>query len=198
MVDSALGDTHPIVPDRGHGRVPYAPRQGGSGGDHGVEPALRAGRDRVELSTRAAAVLQVLRERVLHHTRTLLEHPETGHPRAFAHADDLDRPAAFLGRLLSDQNLLAAARAGLWAPERIRRVVADAITLGAGDTLDVLHDVDRLDAEAWAAVEAVLLEFRRKLAAAEPAVEAAAAEVSATAPATPPEPPASSDDARAD
>ncbi len=165
MVDTPVGGMQPVSPERGREQPHY-------GGRHAKEPAAEARperrRDRVDLSPAAGAVLQVLRERVLARTRELLGlPPNPGGPGFAALAED-PTPALFLGRLLSEQNLLAAVRAHHWSADRIRAVLSQALTLGAADALDVLQDVDRLDAEAWSAVEAVLVEFRRKVSAALP------------------------------
>ena len=165
MVDSAVGGAHRLGPDRDPGHPTYAPRHG----EHApaAEPQSRP-RDRVELSAAGVAVLAVLRARVLARTRELLDLPAThGHPDPAPDLLDLE-PAQFLGHLLSEQNLLAAARAGVWPPDRIRTRVGQALTLGAADAIDVLEDVGRLDDAAWHAIESVLIEFRRKIAASLP------------------------------
>lgn len=166
MVDTPVGATQPVGPDKGHGQPTYGARHAVSSPEAPAEPQRRC--DRVDLSPAAEAVLQVLRERVLARTRELLALPPSSGGPGFAALEPDPTPALFLGRLLSEQNLLGSARAHSWAPERVRTAISQAITLGAADALDVLQDVDRLNADAWSAVEAVLLEFRRKVGAAMP------------------------------
>lgn len=162
MVDSAVGGAHPLVPDRGQSQHAYAPRHGEV--VPAAEPTPQA-RDRVDLSTAADAVLMVLRASVLTRTRELLDLPLVHHsPAPAPELLDLE-PPAFLGHLLSEQNLLAAAKAPVWPAERIRTRVRQALTLGAADAIDVLEDVHKLDDSAWQALEAVLVEFRRKVEA---------------------------------
>jgi hypothetical protein len=168
MVDSAVGGAHPLVPDRGQGQHAYAPRHG----EHAAsDESKHRPRDRVDLSTAADAVLAVLRARVLARTRELLDLPLVhAAPDPVPEVLDLE-PPQFLGHLLSEQNLLAAARAGVWPAERIRTRVRQALTLGAADAIDVLEDAGRLDDAAWQAIESVLVEFRRKMVASMPGSE---------------------------
>ena len=72
---------------------------------------------------------------------------------------------AFLGRLLSAQNQLAACRAGAWSGERIRSALAEALEAGGQETIDLLAADGHVPSGAIAIVSEVLEHFGRRRAA---------------------------------
>lgn len=155
MADEALGGIKPTGP-----RPEQGPRQFGEprGPRGDGSPPRRRGRDRIDLTDDQGAALQLLRERVLASTRVELELPEGTPVPTFADIGGRSLHG-FLGRLLSEQNLLASARAGQWEPDRIRRATAAAFTHGAVETLEVLGAVGKLDAAAHELVADLLADF---------------------------------------
>ena len=100
-------------------------------------PAPRAA-DRVSVHGGRLFGLQMLRERVLAHTRGQLELPEHVAVPVFAEVPEDETVGEFLGRLLSAQNQLAAQRAGQWDAGRLRRCV-DAGLRGGADRKNLLR-----------------------------------------------------------
>jgi hypothetical protein len=150
------------------GRAGFDQDRRNSGGDPGKqgEPSRAAPRrrfDAVELTAPAQAALRLLRERVLDSTRQALELPRPGSCAIHFAEPPLQRTEAFLGRLLSDQNLLAAPRRGRWPDARIDACLVGAMNRGVEQTLGVLHDLDALDETTWRLVVEVLDEFERKV-----------------------------------
>ena len=128
-------------------------------------PAPRRRLDDVELTEPRRAALRLLRERILERTRLELELPR-GAAVTFAAPGAPDRADVFVGRLLSDQNLLAARRRDRWEAERVDAALETGMTEGLAETLELLHDLDELDAESWGLVNSVLDEFHRKVVSA--------------------------------
>lgn len=156
---ASLGSAQAIG-DRDPGRHPtYGSRQ-----ERPVPPPPARVTDAVQLSAPRQAALQLLRQRVLACTRALLGLPDHGTVHAFADHDTAT-VAEFLHRLLSAQNQLAAQRASAWPAERIRTAVADGMANGAAETLEILHDDHRCDAEAIQLVTDALAVFGGMLAA---------------------------------
>ncbi len=126
-------------------------------------PQRRAGQDQVELTNPRRTALNLLRQRVLEHTRRALELPkavaDTYH---FCRVPD-QSAAVFMGRLLSDQNLLASHRRGSWDPARVDEAMERSLSDGMAETLEVLHEVDALHMEDWDLINQVMQEFFRKL-----------------------------------
>lgn len=119
--------------------------------------------DAVELHHGAGLALRLLRQRVLARTRVELEladgtaglpWPESGQPSI----------GAFLDRLLSEQNELAAHRARQWPAPRVRAALTSGFRIGADETIDLLCGPP-VDEPATAVIAAVLVEFGRRLGA---------------------------------
>lgn len=138
----------------GHGAREPAPRR--------EPPAPRPG-DRVSVHGGRLVGLQMLRERVLAHTRLWLELPEHVAVPVFAEVPEDETAGEFLGRLLSAQNQLAAHRASQWDGVRLRRCVDAGLRGGAEETCAML--ADGRDELALAAAAAVLVEYGRRLQA---------------------------------
>lgn len=157
-----LQSTAPIPPAGGNppnrhpgrGSREPAPRQ--------ERPAPRAA-DHVSVHGGRLVGLQMLRERVLAHTRSLLELSEHLAVPVFAEVPEDETIGEFLGRLLSAQNQLAAHRAGQWDAVRLRRCVDAGLRGGAEETCTML--ADGRDELALAAAAAVLVEYGRRLQA---------------------------------
>lgn len=158
-----LRSTAPIPPaggnppnrQTGRGAREPAPRQ--------ERPAPRPG-DLVSVHGGRLVGLQLLRERVLAHTRGLLELPEHVAVPVFAEAIEDETAGEFLGRLLSAQNQLAAHRAGDWEGARVRRCVDAGLRAGAEEACAMLTE-ERRDEAALAAVAEVRVEYGRRLQA---------------------------------
>lgn len=139
----------------------------GAGGSRpeDAEPPLPSRRplDDVVLSEPHRATLDLLRHRILDRTRRELELTKHGGPGIEFAAREAPGAAAFVGRLLSDQNLLAAPRRGVWSGARVDAALEQGMTEGLAETLEVLHEVGELDAENWQLVCSVLEEFQRKV-----------------------------------
>ncbi len=119
--------------------------------------------DEVQLSRPEELALQLLRERVLERSRRCLglERPQI----AFL-AAPLSPMESFVGRLISDQNLLASGRCGSWPIGRIKAAMEEGMTSGLEETLEILLELDELDAGSWGKISAALTEFQRKIQAA--------------------------------
>ena len=137
------------------------------GGVHGKEgrprrPAL----DQVELTEPNRATLLLLRERVLENTRTELGLERDPSVFRFAHHLPASSAADFVGRLLSDQNVLAGQRRSAWPPREIAGALERGTTQGVEETMQILYELEKLDEESWGLVCDVLDEFHRKVLAA--------------------------------
>ncbi len=129
-------------------------------------PPPRRRLDEVELTEPHRVALRLLRSRVLELTRERLELTRATEPH-IEFAPSLGRQAdVFVGRLLSDQNLMAAGRRQEWPAERLAQALEDGMTDGLAETLEVLDEVGKLDAETWGLVCGVLEAFQRKVMAA--------------------------------
>jgi hypothetical protein len=110
-------------------------------------------------------VLALLGQRILEATRRALELPDgptRGEPRfAQAPAPSIE---VWVGRLFSEQNLLASRGRPDWPLVRIHAAQERGFTDGFAETTEILEDVHGLDDAAWALLSAVLAEFHRKLA----------------------------------
>lgn len=120
--------------------------------------------DRVHVVSGTLAGRLLLRERVLVHTRTRLRLPDHVSVPAFAEAVADESTAAFLGRLLSAQNQLAAHRAHEWDGVVLRSAVDAGLRAGAEEACELLA-VGSRDPQALAAVAEVLVEYGRRLEA---------------------------------
>lgn len=134
------------------------------------EPRPADAADEVSLSLGhgAAAARRLLRERVLVRTREQLElgGAETPVGPAFAEQVETETVAAFVGRLMSAQNQLAAARAGVWEPARLRASLDAALRRGLEEALEWTAAAERGVEAATAELLAVAAEYGRRLAAA--------------------------------
>ncbi|MCA8965599.1 MAG: hypothetical protein H6838_08945 [Planctomycetes bacterium] len=119
--------------------------------------------DEVSLRHGRTLGLRLLRERVLAKTREQLGLAEHSHGMTFAEVTHGEPVGAFLGRLLSAQNQLAAPRAAQWAGARLRQALADALQDGAAETLELLAAEEVPDEAAVTVVVEVLAEFGRRL-----------------------------------
>ena len=119
--------------------------------------------DTVELTEPHRAALRLLRERVLENTRLELELPRDLHPHIQFARIPGEQPRVFLGRLLSDQNLLASKRRGEWLDSAVDAALEEGLLQGMNETLEILHDLDRLDSETWRLVCSVLDDFYRRV-----------------------------------
>lgn len=158
-----LQSTAPIPPAGGN----PPNRQPGRGSREPAPPKERQApraTDRVSVHGGRLFGLQMLRERVLAHTRSLLELSEHLAVPVFAEVPEDETVGEFLGRLLSAQNQLAAHRAGQWDAVRLRRCVDAGLRGGAEETCAMLAEQGR-DKEALAAAAEVLLEYGRRLQA---------------------------------
>lgn len=122
--------------------------------------------DRVQVADGATIVLRLLRERVLARTRELLELETTATGHHFAEILDGEPVPAFVGRLLSAQNQLAASRVASWPAERLRSALAEAVQSGAAETIDLLATDATASSGAIELVAEVVQHFDRRLAAA--------------------------------
>lgn len=116
-------------------------------------------RDEVALSAPSEALRKLVRERILSATRRRLgPKPSSVRPTvrpveiAFAGAPDLD---AYVGQIRARQALLLASSGERLAPPEASRVMREAALDGLAMSLDLLHEVGRLDAETWRAVVAI-------------------------------------------
>lgn len=142
--------------------------QGGTGPHGGAvpgEPEARKPRprlDEVVLTEPGRAALSLLRQRILERTRRELELPRGAAP-AFVAPTSQHRADLFVGRLLSDQNMLASRRRETWPAERVDAALETAMTDGTEETLQVLHELGELDDASWGLVCSVLDEFHSKV-----------------------------------
>ncbi len=163
MADSPVRSTSPVnAPGGFAGRANGGtPPRSQSRPQASTPPAA----DRVTVVHGAMVALRLLRERVLARTRGLLELGEDVIGHEFAEMLDGEPAPAFLGRLLSAQNLLAARRAGSWPGARVRACLDEALRGGAEETLELLAADGHADPAAVAIVAEVLTDYGRRLAA---------------------------------
>lgn len=140
----------------------------GPAGGQQAHPRIRAaaprsepGQDQVAVTDPHRAALRLLRQRVLESTRLLLG-LHRGPSQSFAGGAPA-QPEAFAGRLLSEQNLMASMRAGEWAPVRIAESLEEGREQGVAETLQILYELEELDAEVWRLVCGVQQAWHRKL-----------------------------------
>ena len=157
-----LQSTAPIPPAGGNPPNRH-PGRGGKPSPRQERPAPRPG-DRVSVHYGRLFGLQMLRERVLAHTRSQLELSDHLAVPVFAEVPEDETVGEFLGRLLSAQNQLAAHRAGQWDAVRLRRCVDAGLRGGAEETCAMLAEQGR-DEQALAAAAEVLVEYGRRLKA---------------------------------
>ncbi|MBX3464936.1 MAG: hypothetical protein KF830_17345 [Planctomycetes bacterium] len=159
MADDVVRSPGPVGPLGGFaGRSPAdLPRRRATRPDEGARAV-----DRASIHLGAAVATQLLRERVLAATRRLLDLDASAGGPEFAEVAAGEPVAAFLGRLLSAQNQLAARRAGQWSVRRVRRALDRALQAGAAEALELLSGDDGGGREV---VAAVLAEYARRLAA---------------------------------
>lgn len=110
------------------------------------------------------SVLRLLRERVLAGTRIRLG-VDGGHAPEFAEVLEGEPVPAFLGRLLSAQNQLAARRAPHLPAETLRALCDEALQAGVAETLELLAADPHADPGAAVVVAAVLAEHERRVRA---------------------------------
>jgi hypothetical protein len=124
-------------------------------------------RDGVDLHAPEGVARRLIRERVIARTREGLElRPGEDVPR-WAEAVDSEPVGAFLGRLLSAQNQLAALRVRELPQRELRRRLDEAMRAGVEEVVEMLTK-DAADERALAAVEVVaevLAEYGRRLEA---------------------------------
>ncbi len=116
--------------------------------------------DTVRVDGSIAIARRLLRERVLARTRLALQLGDSDVVPEFAEAIDAESVGAFLGRLMSAQNQLAARRVTGWAAARVRSCLDQVLRDGAEEALELLA----ADAEAVVVVVEVLAEYERRLA----------------------------------
>ena len=119
--------------------------------------------DGIELTEPRIATLRLLRHRVLEQTRKALRLPRSSSLHIEWSPGPADRAEVFVGRLLSDQNLLAGKRRGHWDSAQLDAALEEGMTNGLSETLDILEDIRELDEEAWDFVCGVMEEFQRKV-----------------------------------
>ena len=160
------GEISPV----GASRLGNAPSEGYFPLRHAaLEARQSARRDIVELTEPHMAALRLLRERVLENTRLSLGLPRTAVGQyPFARIPG-DRVRVFLGRLLSDQNLLAAKRRGQWLSHAIRDCIEESLVQGVAETLEILYELDELDMQIWRLICSVIDSYYEKVASIEPA-----------------------------
>lgn len=161
MADEAVRSPGPVDALAGFGgRTPSGQTRQPPPREQASQPAV----DRVTIHGTAAVASRLLRERVLANTRQRLELDDTTAAHEFAEVFEGEPIAAFLGRLLSAQNLLAARRAGDWEERRVRRCLDQALHAGAEEALELLGNDGRDDAGVQFVAD-VLVEYGRRLAA---------------------------------
>lgn len=164
MVDHSVHGANPTSALRGYGaHTPPQFAQPQRSRD-GKSPSQAAVGDCITLHPAAAVALGILRERVLARTLIGLGLDHAGPVPNFAEVQDHEPVGAFLGRLVSAQNQLAARRAAEWPLARIRQVLHDAMHDGALETLELLASEAEPLPEAAAVVAEVLAEFGRRVA----------------------------------
>lgn len=161
MADNPIESARPVS-GMGHAFARHQDVPGGAPTAHHDETA-RPQDDRAEVRRGRELALDLLRHRVLAHTRQQLELAPNAPVPEFAEVADGEPIPAFLGRLLSAQNQLAACCHGRFPAAELRRRLDGALQQGADETIDVL--VENGTADAVAVVVDVLAEYGRRLAA---------------------------------
>ena len=139
----------------------------GGGGEALPGPPVAAGRrsdserarDEVNLSSPDEALRKLVRERILSATRRRLA-PMGASARptvrpveiAFASASDLE---AYVGQIRARQALLIASSGERLSPPDAACLIREAALEGLANALDLLHEVERLDAHTWRSVVAI-------------------------------------------
>lgn len=161
MPDDSVHSASPIPGLSGFGGRTPAPALRPK--EHPQDQAPAPAADEVSLRHGRTLGLKLLRERVLAKTREQLG--MTGHPNGVAFAEVVhgEPVGAFLGRLLSAQNQLGAARASQWSGARLRQALALAMQEGTTETLELLTAEDTPDEAAVTVVVEVLAEYGRRL-----------------------------------
>ena len=127
-----------------------------------------AGRDSVQLTEPHMAAFRLLRERVLENTRLALGLPRNAIGQyPFARIPG-DRVQVFLGRLISDQNLLAGKRRGTWLGSAICKAIEESLVQGIEETLEILYELDELDLDIWRLVSSVIDAYYEKVVSISP------------------------------
>ncbi|MHC4896785.1 MAG: hypothetical protein ACYTGW_06715 [Planctomycetota bacterium] len=134
-----------------------------------LEAEARIRRDSVELTEPHMAAFRLLRERVLENTRLTLGLPRSAVGQYPFACIPGDRVQVFLGRLISDQNLLAGKRRGDWLEPAIRDAIEDSLMQGIEETLEILYELDELDMDIWRLVCSVIDAYYEKMVAVSPA-----------------------------
>ena len=133
-----------------------------------LEARVEAGRDTVELTEPHMAAFRLLRERVLENTRLTLGLARSAVGQyPFARIPG-DRVQVFLGRLISDQNLMAGKRRGQWLDTAVQSAIEESLEQGIQETLEILYELDELDMDIWRLVCSVIDAYYAKVAAASP------------------------------
>jgi hypothetical protein len=125
-------------------------------------------RDIVDLTEPHKAALRLLRERILENTRLALDLPRRLAERFRFARIPAENPRAFLGRLLSDQNMMASHRRGSWPADRVDAALEDGLVQGAAETAEILFELDELDVDTWRLIGSVLDEYYNKLSGVTP------------------------------
>jgi hypothetical protein len=160
-----LRNTAPVSASSGFPeRQPTAARRDAPADADGGGEERAVGRDQIDLHAASVVARRLLRERVLSRTRVSLRLGDVPASHKFAEAVDGESAAAFLGRLLSAQNQLAARRAGNWPEPRLRKALDQALREGVDETLELLAQDARDTTRGIAAVAEVLSEYARRLA----------------------------------
>ncbi len=147
----------------------FTPQAGGGRSTAEPEIAKKQEDDQVQLSCPQELTLRLLRERILEHSRVQLQ---LARPQiSFAVVPPTSNEGSmerYVGRLISDQNLLAAVRRGDWPDAQIDAAIEDGMTTGLEETLQVLFELDQLTEESWGQIRGFLAEFHRKVESALP------------------------------
>ncbi|MCC7395624.1 MAG: hypothetical protein IT455_01005 [Planctomycetes bacterium] len=161
MADEPLRSTSPVANTSG-----FAGHQPAQVVAASRSPAAndRPATDSVALHRAATVARDLLRERVLAHTRKGLQLGDGEAPPEFAEVRHNEPAPLFLGRLLSAQNQLAARRALTWPAPRVRACLDEALRAGVAEVLEMLALLALAEAEAVWFVRDVLAEYERRLA----------------------------------
>ena len=164
MAEDSVRRTAALGSLSGYGTRPQdEPRPGARRGGQEDEPEAVPSppADTVVVRPGSVAALRLLRERVLANTRDMLGVGGVVVP-VFAEVVGAETTAAFVSRLVSDQNQLAA-RGASAAPSAVRVVLNAAFDAGSAEAAELLAAVPD-SAAAQAAVEAARREFGRRIA----------------------------------
>ena len=133
-----------------------------------LEARVEHRQDTVELTEPHLAAFRLLRERVLENTRLALGLPRSAVGQyPFARIPG-DRVQVFLGRLISDQNLMAGKRRGQWLDSAIQTAIEESLEQGIQETLEILYELDELDMDIWRLVCSVIDAYYEKVVSASP------------------------------